>query len=287
MSNVYRLSVADGFRGLDFATSEMAIGRFHGEPMAATWAPLPVEVMEGDETLPPSDSPFLGGIAVLSDRAVDALGDLLEGRVELLPVDFAGPERYWVVNVLRLADVLDRERCVFDYFASGRLMSIDRYAFVPEKLVGETIFKLVDQPKVHEYVTDAFVDRVQEAGLTGLLFPKVWNSELGDVVGAGAEPIVEMAPVHIIPIRGDEGSQAMAIAYRAGVHPEEEANLVLLPTVGPDGRRRTAEEIEDELHTPAYARALAEELKGARDYDAVDAALERVRERLQAGTFPR
>lgn len=57
-------------------------------------------------------------------------------------------------------------------------MGVERYAFDPRRLSGESIFKLRELPGLYKYVTDAFVERVREAGLTGFLFDRVvWEYE--------------------------------------------------------------------------------------------------------------
>ena len=153
--------------------------QFVGEPMAESWRPVEVAVFvdtRRDAHLPPSDFPSLGGLAlVFSARAVEALADLLEGRGELLPLACEEGE-YHGFNVTRLSDALDEERSEFKYFSDREIMDIERYEFVPERLAGETIFKLPQIPEMYEYVTDPLVERVREQGLTGFAWDrKVWS----------------------------------------------------------------------------------------------------------------
>jgi hypothetical protein len=151
---------------------------FRGAPMAETWTPMAVRVRteaDTDAGRPPGDFPSIGGAPpVFSARAVEALADLLEGRGELLPLLSAEGE-YYAFNVTRLADGLDEERSVITRFSDGRVMNIEEYAFVPEPLVDETIFKLPQIPETYEYVTDPFVERVRERALEGFVFRAVWE----------------------------------------------------------------------------------------------------------------
>jgi hypothetical protein len=152
---------------------------FDGSPMADAWSPIRMHwETEGGDPIPDFDITVGGGLA-FNARALEALGDLLEGRGELLPVnvegDGGGP--HWVFNLTHLSDALDEERSdVARFKSSGRIMDIDRYEFDPERLSGETIFKLAQRPRSQYYATDEFRVRVEEAGLTGFDFrQRIWS----------------------------------------------------------------------------------------------------------------
>lgn len=166
--NFHIPSDEDGFRLLD---------QFDGTPLADSWTPLAVEVLDGHEDWPTSDFPSLGRIPVFGAHAVAELSDLVDGRGELLPLDFDQGE-YFAFNVTRLSDALDEERSEFKYFSDGDVMDIKSYEFAPERLAAETIFKLPQIPEMYEFVTDVFVERVHERELTGFLFnQKVWSGK--------------------------------------------------------------------------------------------------------------
>jgi hypothetical protein len=153
-----------------------------GEPMADTWVPLRVhwsapEFPVGEDTS--TDFPSLGTVPVFSAKAAEALSDLIEGRVELLPLDVEGGDELYAVNVLRVSDALDEQASELKYFPHDptRIMRIVRHAFDPERLAGETILRLPQKPKGRPYITDLFVRRVREAGLRGLdLDNPVWTA---------------------------------------------------------------------------------------------------------------
>ena len=176
--DVYTLEAdANRVRGFDTVHPD-GIDRlqpFDTSPMAPTWRPVEVFVHEEELALPASDFFQLLGGYVFSERAVEALGDLLLGRGELLELDYAEAV-YFIFNVTRLVDALDEERSEILYLPSGGVMVIERYEFIPERLVGETVFKLPQTPETYAYVTDPFLRRVEEAGLTGFLFElPVWS----------------------------------------------------------------------------------------------------------------
>ena len=153
-----------------------------GQPTAADWVPLRVrrdapEFPVGDDTS--TDFPSLGTVPVFSAKAAEVLSDLIEGRVELLPLDIEGGHELYAVNVLPASDVLDEEASELKYFPHdpSRIMRIVRHAFDPERLAGETIFRLPQKPKGRPYITDLFARRVRETGLRGLdLDNPVWTA---------------------------------------------------------------------------------------------------------------
>lgn len=115
-------------------------------------------------------------IPVFSPGAVLALGDSLEENGELLPITCEGQE-YYLLNVTRLVDALDESNCQIERFDDGRIMTIDRYSFVEEKLIGVVLFKLPQDPLGYVYVTDRFVNRVNGARLKGFKFPLIWGTD--------------------------------------------------------------------------------------------------------------
>lgn len=171
---------------------ELLMDRFHGVPIRDQWEPIRMYWETNAGTRPLSDfSTIIGGGVVFNARALEALGDLLEGRGEMLPLEVEAPDAYHVFNVTRLSEALDEERSEFVYFSDGRIMvtADDRYEFDVAELASETIFKLPQIPEVYEYVTDAFRQRVEEAGLTGFLWDRhVWcATEAAHSPQSGAE----------------------------------------------------------------------------------------------------
>lgn len=109
-----------------------------------------------------------------SRRACDALRDFLEPNGELLPLDSTAGE-YYFYNITTVVDAVDftRARYTYSAYEENVIGEITHYAFYEEKLAGLTIFRLVDEP-IFTLVTDAFVDRVQQCGLNGFHFLKMW-----------------------------------------------------------------------------------------------------------------
>jgi hypothetical protein len=120
-----------------------------------------------------NDYPCVDSVPAFSERAVEALRDLLEKNGELLPLS-SELGRYYAYNVTTVADVLDRKKADAVYSADGRsAMWIKRYAFCASRLKGLTIFRIPEDDWA-PYVTDEFVARAEQHGLDGLDFAKVW-----------------------------------------------------------------------------------------------------------------
>ncbi len=138
---------ANRFQNLYFTREEdwNRLEGLDGSPLGDEWSPVVVQISPEHRDRPPSDFPNFQGVAsacVFSARAVEALGDLLEGRGELLPLEADG-SKYFLFNITRLTDALDEEATEFRVFkSSGRVMKVKRYAFDSDRLASETIFKL-------------------------------------------------------------------------------------------------------------------------------------------------
>jgi hypothetical protein len=157
------------------------IERLNGEPLSRSWSPIKVEVLieePEDKNLPVSDFPSMttSALPVFSQKAVDALKDLLLSNGELLPLDFPGGT-YYIFNVTTVVDALNVPECDAVYFPTGRIMTIHRYQFHPHKLNGLTIFKVPQFLLAPIFVTDDFLKQAESAGLTGFKFKQVWTSD--------------------------------------------------------------------------------------------------------------
>ncbi|MBL8112746.1 MAG: hypothetical protein JNK60_07670 [Acidobacteria bacterium] len=96
------------------------------------------------------------------------MGDLLEPSGQLFPLHDVEGE-FFLMNVTRVVDVLDERTSEIDRFRDGRIMSIERAAFLPQA-DDEPIFRIPQTPEMDVFVNDRFRIRVLEAGLEGLRF---------------------------------------------------------------------------------------------------------------------
>jgi hypothetical protein len=120
-----------------------------------------------------NDAPPLGSAPTyaLSDRAVDALRDLLEPDAVLLPL---GPRarRYFVFIARVLPKALDTKQThtALRHMVDGhRVWHIDRYGFRLDQTEPVAAFRVPQNPYV-TFVTDRLVQRVKERRLNGFVF---------------------------------------------------------------------------------------------------------------------
>lgn len=132
--------------------------------------------------------PAAFGTIIFSARAVKAYEDLLQGKVNYLPIDCDCEERYYLAD-LPIVDCLDYEKSVIDYFPPGSnsILCFDRFAFKADIVANETIFQ-IPESRARIFVTDIFIERAKTAGLAGISFVKVWNSEQGSFSFLKVEP---------------------------------------------------------------------------------------------------
>lgn len=173
-------SDVDRYRWLALVNeSEMRIlSNLHDGPIGSAWQPIGAEWIEEDVAAgkPKSDFPTLGTTPVFSERAVDTLLDLLVANGEILPLDVEG-EKYFAYNPTRTLDALDQDHSVLVRFpATGRILDIKQYVFLPDKLDGTAIFRL-PMFRGSAFVTNEFAARVREGELTGFRLVKVWSDE--------------------------------------------------------------------------------------------------------------
>ena len=140
--------------------------------MAHLWTPQPVS----GRVRPYNDYPCCNlYIPAFSERAVEALRDMLEPNGELLPL-VSAVGTYYAYNITTVADALDTKRSEIDWYEDKSIVlpsSVLRYVFRPEKLQGLSIFRLVEEPGL-TFVTNRFVARVRAHRLRGFVFRQLW-----------------------------------------------------------------------------------------------------------------
>ncbi len=173
--NVYELypdaNVYQGFY-VDKSSLEKLI-LCNGDSFASSWVPLRVFLNEDESKKPKGDFPasITGLICnIVSQRAVDLLGDILLANGELLPLIYEEEEdTYFAYNVTNIIDVLDKEET-----QRRNRSSITRPAFCLDKIGDNIIFKVPETRLVRTYVTDGFIEKVQATPLTGFKFRHLW-----------------------------------------------------------------------------------------------------------------
>ncbi|MEM9369301.1 MAG: DUF1629 domain-containing protein [Planctomycetota bacterium] len=128
-----------------------------------------------------NDYPCIGPIPVLSQRAVQVLKDLLGPCGELLPLT-SDIGDYFAFNILTKSEALDVENSEAEFAPStGKetAFSIDHFEFHRDQVGQHAIFRVREMP-AYVLVTDAFKTRVDQAGLFGFQFSKLWPLPRGE-----------------------------------------------------------------------------------------------------------
>ncbi len=142
-----------------------------GNAIGDAWDPPEVYLYEeaGEDAKPISQFPSLAGFFVIDRTALDILYPIIEPTViEVLPLPSV-IEGLSVLNIEKV-DCIDHSKAQFEYFSSGRIMRVQRFAFIQEKLNGKHIFRLNEEGYSKVFVDDVFKTAVEENGLHGLLF---------------------------------------------------------------------------------------------------------------------
>jgi hypothetical protein len=110
-----------------------------------------------------------------SERAVDALRDLLEPNGELLPLKTRLRTKFFLYNVLTISDALDRDHSQGVFLDSDphRAIDIKYFAFDVKQIQSLSIF-LIRELSSSVFVTNYFVERVNSSKLQGFAFKKAW-----------------------------------------------------------------------------------------------------------------
>lgn len=157
---------------------------YDGRPLAPLWRVIQVERDPEEEPgAPMPDMPFFAFPAIhpLRCRAVDALADLLEGDCEVLPV-LSSEGCFRLVNVTSVLDAIDFDRSVVSRNVEGEVVDVPGLWLDEEAIAGHDIFRLADSGSAEAMVTDAFKERVEQAGITGIRFVLSWDSEADEPI---------------------------------------------------------------------------------------------------------
>ncbi|WP_025680178.1 imm11 family protein [Paenibacillus massiliensis] len=152
-----------------------------GEKINHQWKPLNVfhdkEMGKGKYSYFPRLTP---GKLVLNDEALSILKPLIVDLVEILPLQ-NDKYNFFICNVTNILDCLDHTKSVpIISRASNKVFSYE-HMYLHKDLVVESerrhIFKIPELVRTEIYVSDEFRNAVLEAGLKGLNFNLVWDSE--------------------------------------------------------------------------------------------------------------
>ncbi|PTM57896.1 imm11 family protein [Desmospora activa] len=161
------------------ADSDTYISPLRGiRPILNEWGEVKVFTIEEGVK---NDFPKFWGdihVPVVSEKALNIIHDLIEGQVEVLPLSHP-QHKYFAIHVLNAIDAINYDNAVVKELSSGLRVSFKKYSFLPEKLIGQHIFKVYLDDRVFSrvFVSDEFKERVTSSSLEGYDFVEVWDSE--------------------------------------------------------------------------------------------------------------
>jgi hypothetical protein len=167
---------------VDAAAYEHLAQTVNGVPRGREWMPIEVRLVRTNagEALLDSDSPYLtAGLLVLKADAATRLGGVLDRYAELLPLTCPDADLV-AINVTCVLDALDVERSAVERLPSGRIFQVFHHAFRPEVVAGRPIFKIPDLRVSPIFVDESFVKAWNDAGLSGLAFPRAWEGSMSE-----------------------------------------------------------------------------------------------------------
>lgn len=174
-----RLTFANDADRKRFGMGDHFCGKPLPEPLLVPYKVTRSTEFPGGDATPLGDRQAIGfntDPMALSRRALDVLLPHIGSAVQVVPLIFDEGE-YALLNIVSLIDALDFEQSEKTFYrADGMLKDIVRHAFRPEVVRDQFIFKISQNPR-RAFVTDRFVDLVQQAGLTGFHFEALWSEE--------------------------------------------------------------------------------------------------------------
>ncbi len=142
--------------------------------LAKVWTPLKVI----GRVSPFNDNPWVDGVPAFSQRACDSLRDLLKPNGELLPLDSDVGVPYYLYNITTISDALDMDRSICSWVGDSYVGGVDYFEFHKKRLAGLSIFRIRQYPAI-AVVTEDVVRRVEQEGLNGFDFVRIWPHKRG------------------------------------------------------------------------------------------------------------
>jgi hypothetical protein len=152
-------------------------------PLLPHWKPLKVRRVHptsNRKKAVEADFPWYGShLLFMRPRAVEVLRPILIRSAEILPVKDEDSAELYAINATNVVDALDEARSELKHFKDGEVMRVIRHEFRPEVIVDLDMFRIVQFRASDIFVSQAFVDTVENRGLTGIRFEAVWSSTEG------------------------------------------------------------------------------------------------------------
>lgn len=148
---------------VDESVAASQFGSLRAKAKRMNWpAPLNVAVEESDVMTGIADVSLIQiGSMILNQHAYECLAELIKEWVDFYPIQIDGME-YYFVNVVKVADALDKERTEYNSFGG-----VKKPVFVESKVSDLPIFKIAEDNYTGIYCNEIFRQRVDQCQLTG------------------------------------------------------------------------------------------------------------------------
>lgn len=110
---------------------------------------------------------FVPGALVSDEYGLSLLDEL---NISYQKIPTAGIKGLYVVNVISIEDMLDKDKSVIDYYSSGNIRGVKLYSLNMDKWTGTNLFKLPETKTAEIICSEKFVEAYKNRGLSGLRF---------------------------------------------------------------------------------------------------------------------
>lgn len=169
----------EGYKELTLPEGESLIkhdcARWTGVSKISTWDTPKLEWLEDEFTSESDvDADFVkfSGSVIVTSTVLEVIKPFLREQVEFLPV-LIGDETRFIVNVLNVLDVMDKEKSRYKIYSDGKV-GMCEHAFINEPSTTNLIYK-VNGFLGRTFVNDMFVDMVNKNEFSGLLIREYKN----------------------------------------------------------------------------------------------------------------
>ena len=155
---------------------------FDGRKMLDNWVPVRVELIQEDvrgNKLKPTCMPFMSQAHLAVENSfLGKLDGLCGNAYEKLKLNSDDGD-FTLINIINVIDCLDLENTKYRVYKYSKeeIQKIEKFEFIRSKVEKEVIFKIKAYSLAHMFCTDIFKERMEEWGVGGLVFEKVWSAK--------------------------------------------------------------------------------------------------------------
>ncbi|HWK05710.1 MAG TPA: hypothetical protein VNS58_18850 [Puia sp.] len=165
--------------------NDYALLDFAGQPKLSGWEPINFYIFN---PLRKKANFFIlasnSGALVMDELAMYELSSYFGLAGELLPIILEDGTKLYILNVVEVANSLNKEKTEFDYYDDGTRGRILKPIFHDNRFPESSIFKIPETVKTTVLTysgvkdpNDEFITAYKQSGLTGLIFNELYSNE--------------------------------------------------------------------------------------------------------------